>query len=323
MNFEDYNEPVQKQLKDECKLMLDYALKKGVVLENNQLALLDEESPEINKLLEIYNYLVEAIKPMKPETILLFRRNQRKGFLGILGPLPIVRQFMVVTIFSILVCIVTSLSSHVNVHSIQLSMLQGSGMNQILRLIFLLSFASIGGAFYALFKMNDTLSKQTFDPSLSYTYWTRFVLGLVSGLLLSEMFAGLIEPQQLAGHVDGSDDDLLNSFSFLMKPILAIIGGFSADLVYRILNKLVSSIETTFKGDVEDVAAQKEEQTRIEAKGKSDKQKMQTAQQLMQLKQTLLTSNATPEAIEHLDSVLGATIGKNIISQLSDDKKKE
>lgn len=290
--------------------MLTYSLNNGKSLENAQIEILEQERSEYStdQLLNVYNYLLEVIKPMNPKTIFLLQEDEKRGvFWKFLGPLPIVRQFMAIATLSLIALIVTSLSEEVNVNSIQLSMLQGFGWNQVYRLTFLLSCASVGSSFYALFKINSYLAKQTFDAGSSYIYWSRFVLGLVSGLLLSELFVSIVEPMQHGVSTVGNDHSV-DSLSFLLKPVLAIIGGFSADLVYRILNKLVDTVESLFKGDMDDIVAQKEQHFELKAQEQNRKLKIQVAQQLLKVKQLIVNENVSNEVIEEVDRTLDKVI---------------
>lgn len=287
----------------QCRALLKYSLEKGLVLEHDQVYLLESKTfnGTMEQLLDLYNYLVALVKPANPKTIWVMEKcEDDPKWLRMLGPLPVVRQFTALAIISLLVLIATSLSPLVSVNTIQLSMLQGHGWEQVYRLMFLLACASVGGSFYALFKINSYLCSETFIVALSHTYWNRYVLGLVSGLMLSELFVGMVDPTTTTS----SDADPLNSVGYLLKPILAILGGFSADLVYRVLNRLVGTIESLFKGDAKEAIAQKEWQFRLQAKESATKVKNTATQQLLSLKQAMVKANVSDEVLEQLDGTL-------------------
>jgi len=305
--------------------MVNYALKKGKPLKNIKIEMLhddlendfkpgDEEKEQItiDKLLTLYNQLIKVVAPANPRTIIMLEESEKHPKLfRFLGPLPIVRQFMLTAILSLFGMITISLSSLVNVDTIELSMLQGSGIEQIFRLGFLLSAASVGASFYALFKMNSYIAKETFDPTYSVTYWTRYVLGIVAGLLLSEMLVEVVDPaliQQAStdtkGDVDHSAGGPLTSLSYLMKPVLAILGGFSANLVYRILSRLVETVESLFKGNGAEQMQRKEQEFAAQTKEQTGEVKQATTQHLLHLKQSLIDQSVDSETLNKIDEAI-------------------
>lgn len=304
--------PHIEEITHHCQFMLKYALREGKEIEHDMIDLLDGHGFKgtTSQLLSLYNYLVVVIKPANPRTIAVIEENRKaNSVMSILGPLPIVRQFMVVAVLSMLVMILSSLTSDINVNTIQLSMLQGYGIDQFYRLVFLMSCASVGASFYALFKMNSYLSNRDFNVTLSHTYWARYVLGIVAGLLLSELFVGFVEPSA----VSADDSTPLSSVGYLLKPVLAILGGFSADLVYRILNRLVKAVESLFKGDVEETIAQKKAQFETESENQINTYRTNTVQQMLSLKQTMIESGVDEQVIGHLDeSLKGVMSGKPV-----------
>ena len=74
------------------------------------------------------------------------------------------------------------------------------------------------------------------------------MLGLVAGVILAEM-------------VPLDSADILHG---LGKPTLAMLGGFSAPVVYRILNRLVIAIETLVRGDTKHLIAANEKSVKLE-----------------------------------------------------------
>ncbi len=298
----------------ECESMLKYAMKQGKPLEKEPLAVLEtpfSESTDEDKVSQLfisYNYLLDVVKPTSPRTITALEQAEGPSLFRIFGPLPIIRQFMVVALLALTGMIGISLSPHVNTDTIQLSMLQGSGPDQMLRLVFLVSCASVGAAFFALYKMNNLMARGTFDVSDSHVYWSQFVLGIVAGLLLSELFVAFIEPAN-GETTDSTAAGPLDSLAFLLKPVLAILGGFSANLLYRILNKLVSTVETLFKEEADDIVAQREFQAQLQAQERSAKLRSKTANQLLSLKQVMVKHQVPEEVVGQLDQALSGIIG--------------
>jgi len=78
----------------------------------------------------------------------------------------------------------------------------------------LIAAAGIGASFAALMQLSYFIASRTHDPVHATDYWIKFFLGIVSGLILTEVI-----PIQ----------DMVGSGSFLASlafPILAMFGGF-------------------------------------------------------------------------------------------------
>jgi hypothetical protein len=300
-------ESLKTSMHYQCRVMLDFALKNGKEVDATQVSVV-EHSPaktNIQAIVGAYNYLADLVKPALPGTLIMFDKSKKeKSALSILGPLPIVRHFMLLSILSLIALIMTSLSGQVNIESIQMSMLQGEGWSQVLRFMFLLAAGSVGASFYALFEMNNYISSGTFDTKYASTYWSRFVLGLVAGILLSELFVVFIEPSQ-----ETQDSGApLASAAYLLKPILAILGGFSASLVYRILNRLISAVESIFTGSADQMIEQKKQEFDLINQASEQKLKTASAQNLLNLKATLIKSNVPQTVLDQIDQALAQVI---------------
>ncbi|WP_155918438.1 hypothetical protein [Marmoricola sp. URHB0036] len=117
---------------------------------------------------------------------------------------------------------------------------------------YLIVASALGAAFAALFKVRKYVEHLNYDPQYESSYWVRFVLGLVAGLLLSVLLVTLLPDQKEA-----------DAFRITL-PILALVGGFSSDLVYRILKRLIDSIETLIEGSASEI--NEAEKTRSDAR---------------------------------------------------------
>lgn len=301
------NETLRGSIYEECRVMFDYVLKNGKQIDAQLVAPLEQDEKTLDSatLMGVYNYLADQVKPALPGTLILFAKNKASiNRFKFLGPLPIVRQFMALCILSLVALIATSLSGMVDIENIQLSMLQGKGWSQALRFLFLTSAASVGAGFYALFEMNNYISSGTFDTKYSSTYWSRYVLGIVAGILLSELFVVFIEPSEQTQNTTGP----LASATYLLKPILAILGGFSASLVYRILNRLISAVESIFTGSANQMIAQKQQEFDLQNQANEQKIKTTSAQNLLALKATLIANKVPQSVLDQVDVALGQII---------------
>jgi hypothetical protein len=101
--------------------------------------------------------------------------------------------------------------------------------------------AGLGACFYILMKLQPYLENRSFDPKYNSAYVTRFVIGMVAGVILAYIWAYLFTPQQ-----SSSDKFSLSSFS---PGIVGILGGFSAEAVEQILQRVVEVLLSMVRGD--------------------------------------------------------------------------
>jgi uncharacterized membrane protein len=137
---------------------------------------------------------------------------------------------LVAAVSSITLFILLAMSPDVNTRSGDI--FRSSGLTVLLNLLFFLVAGGIGAAFAQLFKAYRYIADGTYDPKYEASYWVRFILGLIAGVVLPALVP--------LGQSGGS------SFT---KPLLALLGGFSAAVLYRILERLVLALESVVRGD--------------------------------------------------------------------------
>ncbi len=181
------------------------------------------------KLGKIHNALSEILEPAVPGSIYMIEEElEKNSFLSKFGCVPFIRRMMVVSIISMLTFILISLSSAINKNVITQSIFDLKGMELLKFFIFLLSASGLGASFSSLLRANRFIINRTFDAKYETSYWVRFIVGLMSGIIITELV-----PEQI-----------FESVQLASKPTLALLGGFSADLVYKILEHLVSVVES-------------------------------------------------------------------------------
>jgi hypothetical protein len=104
-----------------------------------------------------------------------------------------------------------------------------------------LAGAGLGACFYILMKLQPYLENRSFDPKYRGAYITRFVIGMVAGVILAYVWAYLFNAQQAS-----SDKFSLRSFT---PGIVGILGGFSAEAVEQILQRIVEVLLSLVRGD--------------------------------------------------------------------------
>ncbi|MBN2530589.1 MAG: hypothetical protein JXR76_29650 [Deltaproteobacteria bacterium] len=193
----------------------------------------------MERLTHLHNALAQLVHPASPQTILLSAEEKEKGsFFLFLGQFPIVRRMMFTACMCLFCLICSSLTPLVNATSIHQTIFDSSGVELLMVFIFLLSAAGLGASFSALFKMNRYIALGTFDPKYETSYWIRFLVGLISGLILTQVlsfdFSEALSTQQGANL----------AAKHAAKVTLALLGGFSADLVFNILNRMVDTVSS-------------------------------------------------------------------------------
>jgi hypothetical protein len=188
-----------------------------------------EESMDIIKLVEVHDLLSNTIAPATPRAVLLIDPAfADKSPLSWISPVPLLRHLMLVAFLSLAGFILIALSPYISEKGGDI--FHADGLTLLTNLMFFVLSASLGACFAALFQVNDYITQGIFDPKFAPSYWIRLLVGIMAGLILASLIP--IDPNALAG---------------LGKPTLALLGGFSSSLVYRVLNLLVGMVEDIVK----------------------------------------------------------------------------
>jgi hypothetical protein len=187
------------------------------------------EALDLTQLVAVHDLLSSAIAPATPRAVLLLDLAfAEKTALSWISPVPLLRYLMLVAFFSLFGFILVSLSPYISEKGGDI--FHADGLVLLTNLMFFVFSASLGACFAALFQANNYIMCGVFDPKYAPSYWIRLLVGIMAGLILASLIP--VDPKALNG---------------LGKPTLALIGGFSASLVYRILNLLVGIIEDMVK----------------------------------------------------------------------------
>jgi len=98
--------------------------------------------------------------------------------------------------------------------------------------------AGLGASFYILLNTQSYLSTRSFDPKYNGIYVARFITGLIAGIILSTALRPFV-----MSLFQGK-----NEYSFA-PGVLAILGGYAAEAVQQILQRLVEILMTAVRGD--------------------------------------------------------------------------
>ena len=164
----------------------------------------------------------------------------------------------------------------------------------ILERVFWLSAAGIGASFAMLFQLNDEITARNYDPDQTASYWVKFFLGVVAVFILVALVP-----------VDSTPD---TGAEVLGPPTIALLGGFSASAVYRILTRMVEALESVFTGGPKEQAAAAEKAASTRAAEESSQARMAVAGQLVEIQQQLAAGMASQEAAGRIRQVVAALV---------------
>ena len=246
---------IREQYIQDSNLMLRYALNKGIAVPSSIVKTLesyilkrsiergecDADSVhydekvvgDLKAIVTTHERLTKIVYPATPDSIRYLIDEQNKpSILKFLSPVSFVRQMMGAAMACLAVFIMLSMLSYVSLTGGDES-IQGSGLPMLTNLLFFMSAAGLGASFAEFFEADEYITKGTFDPIFLSSYWMRFVLGLIAGMLLATLI-----PM----------DDANTKLELLARPTLAMVGGFASSLVYRILKRFVETVEIMFGG---------------------------------------------------------------------------
>jgi len=314
---------IEKQLLLECNAMAKYAFSSGLKVSGEIVKVLElysvkaeddvtENSPsdsenskadvtDIRQLSLVHGQLSDIIAPAKPSAILLLETDE-SGFWKFLGPIPFIRHMLGIAIICLISAILLCMSEDVDGNPEHFNLFRNEGIPLLLNMLFLIASAGIGASFSALFTANRYITDRTFDPVFETTYWSRFVLGLMAGLMLA-----IIDPLK---------DKNVSGFG---PPMLALLGGFSAVVVYRILNRMTTTLESMIQGDAKDTVAVREGAVKTRLEEKSSKERMQLSGMLTKFQSKLYSGASSKELQQEVERIQESlsTPGSHILSAVS------
>lgn len=307
------HDTLDAQLRNECEAMARFALRHGLPVPSDAIAELARliaqaeasaathpaavDKPEArHTLAALHGKLSSTIAPATPQAVLLLDAHYRAPHpLAWLGPVPLIRLLSVAAIAFLIAVIATGLSPDVSAKNIEQGFLDASGASLLWNTLFLLFCAGLGASFAALFQAHRYIAEATYDPRYDASYGARLILGLIAGLILVEML-----PRDL--FASGG----MRSFG---KPALAMLGGFSATAVHRLLQRLVDTLDALVKGDPANGMAAMRSAERAQAAQTRTQMQSEMAASLVELQQALDNTVSTDEVKQRLASMTRKMLG--------------
>ena len=222
------NEVLAESTKAEINLLITFLMNSGIEVPKVARDLLF--TTKVSELLVIHKELSKLVAPATPKTIRYLMEMQSKNSKGKYRSIPLIRNFIILAILSILALISTGLSPNVNHENLSKGILANAGFSLFLNLIFLCSASAIGAVFFMLSKLTTEVKQATFDPTETSNYWARLIMGILSGLIMSEII--VLNQEMETASVE------------MNRLLFALLGGFASEVVYKILEAIIQKIQS-------------------------------------------------------------------------------
>jgi hypothetical protein len=188
--------------------------------------------------------LVKLVAPATPRAIEILADANVTSRFAFLGPVTLVREMMGVAIVCVVTFVLIGLFEATG--TVSVTFVNAWGWKLLLNQVWWLAAAGLGASFAILFQVNEYIRKSNYNPRYAATYWVKFMLGLMAGYIMVALLPLDLQSQGGTGFR-------------LMQPAIAMLGGYSASAVYRILTRLVEAVETIFRGNARDLIAEREQ----------------------------------------------------------------
>jgi hypothetical protein len=254
----------------------------------------------LDELVRAHTTLSRLVSPATPRGLLLLSKGHREGRLKALGPVRLIRQMLVVVIVMLVMFVVLAISPDVN--STSGDIFKSSGIPLLFNELFYIAAGGLGAAFYALFTAYRYIAEGTYDTKYESSYWIRFILGLIAGVLLPSLI-----PISSNGGA-----------SSVRRPLLALLGGFSAALLYRILQRFVQTVEALAEGDSRPADMARAEAATARAVAQVGEDRLALVGDLVRLRDGLATGASPDHLKASIDKLLGELVPGGVVPDGTD-----
>lgn len=294
---------LREQMVQECEVLVRYALASGMTIPASAVNALEaarfapaDQPLDVTPLVKAHEQLSRLVAPATPRALLIMGDEQNAASkLAWMGSVGFVRRMMAAAILSVIVFFVLSATPYTTSGE-AVNFQNGQGLGVVMNQLFWMAAAGIGASFALLRQVNEYIVARNYDPKYEPTYWIKFLLGVMAGFIMAALLPEVIGAQQ------GGDNGAATA---LAVPTLAMLGGFSASAVYRILSKIVESIENVFRSSPREEAQQREKAAQLKAGEDISQIRMNVASQLVGLQQELTSGKDPAQLSEALRNVLG------------------
>jgi hypothetical protein len=156
----------------------------------------------------------------------------------------------------------------------------------LLRELFLLCAAGLGACLTALYRASREVARGTYDPEFDHTFLQRVVLGMATGLILAELLP------------------MGDAASPLVLPAVALVGGFAASVVQRMLSRVVAALEALFSGDPDEQEDSRRELAQRRADEVLTQAERANLATLLEIRRIAASGAPTRAVIDEIDRVI-------------------
>ncbi len=243
----DNGNPLDVYLFLQAEVMAGYAFSQGKIVPDNVVNTLASARRSLSKnaasgeqidtaaLTRTHAALSALVAPARPGTLLLIERFRNQSKRGAwLGAVPLLRRLIILSVIMLVGLISVSLSPNINYQELELGMFGHSGLELLLNLLLLLFASGLGATFSGLYTTINAVNSMQYDEIEAVSFFVRFTMGLITGLFIAELIPMDMDPSAGGGGASGA----------IGKVTLAVLGGFSAHILYGILSKMVDSFQS-------------------------------------------------------------------------------
>lgn len=290
------SETLHTALVDECVAMTRYLLSSGAGVPADLVSQVDacasaEEGPaDAGSLANVHQRLVRLVHPAKPGSLVYLQElTANRPARSALGTVPVVRQILGISLACLAAFIGLGVFGSVATAR-NGELVESIAVRVFLDEIFWMSAAGLGASFATLFEVNQQITGRTYDPTTAPWLWVRLTLGVVAGFVLVALVP-----------LDGAGG---RGAHVMARPTVALLGGFSAPVVYLALNRLVESVESMFRPDDRQGAAARRRSVNAQLEQDEAESRMSLTAELLQVQRSLAAG--TPPAT--VSAELGALV---------------
>lgn len=300
--------PLAATLFIEASAMAQYAAERGRSLRPKDVETLHElgkyfsydsdtpianmKSEEINRLVGAHKNLSALVAPAMPKTLAILNVDPTGGNLSDqeqraeyfppaftwLGTVRLVRMMMGVAILLLPLFIGLAIVRGPDLANAE-GIFDGDFVDKVATGTYLVVASALGASFAALFKARRFIENLSYDDQYESSYWMRFVLGLLAGLILSVALSNFLPTPDQGTNGETAQGAVLN----ISVPLLALMGGFSSDLVYRILKRVIDAIDALLQGSASEQVETERQKAELRLQGQAHKAQRAEATELVSL----------------------------------------
>lgn len=167
-----------------------------------------------------------------------------------------------------------------------------ANLDELKSMLQIVGGAGLGSAFYSLYTASFYIKTGTFDPKYNSIYWIRFLIGVLSGLILAYFLRDFLTSEGTAAN-GGNASRRAAQLYHIGVPALALIGGYAADAVARILDRVSETLVALISGSDKDKIDAARQKADADAQMKTAQVNSETVRRL----QTALAADDVPKAV--------------------------